>query len=258
MATDLPISTLVDFIIGDFEDTWDAVAARPGNLHRGNFLFGRQAMTLLEVVWPPLFNSDGTGHALKKFATELAVRDTRYFTKFPGSCWTPVNSPEFRLPSQGPNPESELIAALFDLIRNGQAHQYQQIRVQLADGKDFLFGLTGADDGLFLAQSLAAGRPTDHLLARKEPNGDIWVKVRTDVLFLDIREAARSANLLDGSLTLSFLTRPRSPNSPHYQFSSTDLESTLRAGGHFNTDVVKERGRSNRTVAAHGGDTLAE
>ena len=145
----------------------------------------------------------------------------------------PSNPPEFLLPSQGLNPGSELIASLFDLIRNGQAHQYQQIRVRLTDGKDFQFGLTGADHGLFLSRSLAADRPVDHLRASKEANGDFWVKVRTDVLFLDIREAVRSANLLDGVLTLNFLVRPRSPTSPHYQCSSTDLESSLRSGGHF-------------------------
>lgn len=232
MATDLPVATLFDFIIGDFEDTWDALAARPGNLHRGNFLFARQAMTLLEVACR-LCYSDGTGQTLKRFAAELARRDAKYFTKLPSSCWTPSNPVEFWLPSQSPNPESELIAALFDLIRNGQAHQYQQIRVRLADGKDFQFALTGAEHGLLLAQSVAAGRPTGHLQAHKETNGDLWVKVRTDVLFLDIREAVRSANLLNGNLTLSFLSRPRSPNSPHYQFSSTDLESNLRSGGHF-------------------------
>jgi hypothetical protein len=232
MAADLPVVTLFDFTIGDFEDTWDALAARPGNLHRGNFLFARQAMTLLEVACR-LCYSDGTGQTLKRLAAELGRRDARYFTKLPSSCWTPSSPPEFWLPSQSSNPESELIAALFDLIRNGQAHQYQQIRVRLADGKDFQFALTGAEHGLFLAQSLAVGRPTDHLQAHKERNGDLWVKVRTDILFLDIREAVRSANLLNGSLTLSFLSRPRSSSSPHYQFSSTNLESCLRTGGHF-------------------------
>lgn len=232
MASDLPIATLLDFIIGDFEDAWDALAVRPGKPHWGNFLFARQAMTLLEVACR-LCQSDGSGQALKKFAAELACRDTRYFTKLPGSCWIPSNPPEFWLPGQGSNPELELMAALFDLIRNGQAHQYQQIRVRLVDGKDFQFALTGAGHGLFLAQSLATGRPTDHLQAHKETNGDLWVKIRTDILFIDIREAVRSANLLNGNLTLSFLSRPRSQKSPHYQFSSTDLESSLRSGGHF-------------------------
>jgi len=94
MTTDLPVATLFDFIIGDFEDTWDALAARLGNLHRGNFLFARQAMTLLEVACR-LCYSDGTGQTLKRFAAELARRDARYFTKLPSSCWTPSSPPEF-------------------------------------------------------------------------------------------------------------------------------------------------------------------
>lgn len=232
MATDLPVATIVSFIIGDFEDTWEALAATSGNLHRGNFLFVRQAMTLLEVACR-LCHSDATGQALKDVSTELARRDTRYFTQLPGSCWTPGNTPEFYLPSQGLNPQSELIAALFDLVRNGQAHQYQQIRVRLTDAKDFQFSLTGAEFGLSLSQTFAKGRPSDHLKAWKDTNGDLWMTVRTDVLFLDIRDALRCARLLNRGLTLHYLSRPRATTSPHYQFSAADLESQLQSGGHF-------------------------
>src|SRR5579863_2074399 len=45
----------------------------------------------------------------------------------------------------GPDPSTELLATLFDLIRNGQAHQYRQIAVALPTGKGggtFRVGLT--------------------------------------------------------------------------------------------------------------------
>jgi len=230
VGTDLPIAKLVDFIIGDFQDAWDSLAATQGSLHRGNFLFARQAMTLLEVACR-LCYSDTTGQALKDLSRELAQRDKRYFTQLPGSCWTP--GPDFCLPSQSSNPQSELIAALFDLIRNGQAHQYQQIRVRLTDAKDFQFCLTGAHYGFPLSQTFAQGRPSDHLKAWKDDDNDLWMKVRTDVLFLDIREAVQGAGLLNRGLTLHYLSRPRSSESPHYQFSSVDLQSQLQNEGHF-------------------------
>jgi hypothetical protein len=56
---------------------------------------------------------------------------------------------------------------------------------------------------------------------------------RPDVLFLDIRDSLFAANLLGRGLTLTYLERPRSANSPHYRFSGADLEAPLRVGGHF-------------------------
>jgi len=230
MATDLPVASLVELIIGDFRDAWDALAARQGSLHRGNFLFARQAMTLLEVACR-LCHSDVKGEALQEFSRELAQRDKRYFTPLPGPCGT--YGPEFYLPSQSSGPPSELIFALFDLIRNGQAHQYQQIRARLADGKDFQFSLTGADYGFPLSQTFAQGRPSSHLSAWRDGEGDLWMKVRTDVLFLDICEAFYGAGLLDRGLTFKHLSRPSDGKRKHYQFSSADLESHLQNGGHF-------------------------
>jgi hypothetical protein len=205
-------------------------------------------MTLLEVACR-LCHSDTSGQALRDFSDELARRDSKYFTELPGSCWSPGNSPEFHLPSRGSNKGAELIAALFDLIRNGQAHQYQQILVGLSDGRSFEFGVTGAaPPSPPLDQTFANGRPPDHLVAFQLPNGDLRVKIRTDVLFIDFCEAIKAANLLGRGLMLTYLSRPRSAGSLHYQFSGQDLESRLRGGGHFGpavgTAAVNPGGRS--------------
>lgn len=83
MATNLDLHTSHDFIVGDFEAAPNAVAAIPGAAHRGNFMFGRQAMTLLE--WAArLCKSDGFGGALAAFASAFEKIDTRYFTPLPG------------------------------------------------------------------------------------------------------------------------------------------------------------------------------
>jgi hypothetical protein len=224
MASDLPISTIVDFIIGDFEATWTALAAdpRPGN--RGNFLFALQAVVLVEVA-SRLCASDASGAALGEFSAQLVAREPRYFTPLPGACFG--GSSEFTLPYFGPNPSCQLLAALFDLIRNGQAHQYQQIRVRLNDGVDFQVSLTGAEPGLFLNPPPSRA---GHLAQSRDQNHDLWLKVRTDALFVDIRDSVRAANLLGRGLTISNLIRPRVTGT--YQFSGAQLEQALAAGGH--------------------------
>lgn len=227
MGKDLPESTIVQFIEGDFEAAWNTLAQNQAVSSRGNFVFAMQCMILLEVACR-LCKSDGSGNALTDFSTQLATRDPRYFTCLPGSCYT--TSTEFQLPSTGTNPECELIGVLFDLIRNGQAHQYQQIRVQLTDGADFQISLTGAEYGLTLDQSLLRGRPADHLRKNRDSNRDLWLKVRTDILYLDIRDSIRSASLLGRGLTLSYLARPHRAGRG-YQFTSNQLEASFEVAG---------------------------
>ena len=239
MLPDLPPSEIVKFIIGDFEDAWDAVAGTPPKrqpdgsmgLARGNFMFARQAMTLLEVACRLCF-ADPSGAAMKDFTDQIERRDRRYFTTLPGTCWSTQGPVEFHLPSRSTPPYSDLLPALFDVIRNGQVHQYQQIRVQLSDSRDFAVSLTGAEHGLLLSHSLAGGRPAQHLRARNV-GGDLEMDIRPDTLFLDVRDSLRNANLLGRGLSLTYLQRPRNVKSPHYKFTGTDLEAGLRSGGHF-------------------------
>jgi hypothetical protein len=86
---------LYDFIVGDFTDAWNALAGVPGAAHRGNFMFGRQAMTLLE--WAArLCKSDGSGTALTAFSAAMEKIDSRYFMPLPGACMK--GGAEFVLP----------------------------------------------------------------------------------------------------------------------------------------------------------------
>ena len=224
MGTDLPPSKVIDFIIGDFEAAWNGLAADPVSGNRGNFLFALQAVVLVEVA-SRLCASDPTGAALRDLSAELEARDPRYFTALPGAC-TGGSSSEFALPSSGANPSAQLLAALFDLVRNGQAHQYQQIRVRLSDGIDFQVALTGAEHGLFLDKTQAR---TGHLVKSRDQNKDLWLKVRTDILFVDVRDSIRAANLLGRGLSIANLVRPRGNGT--YQFSSAQLEQALVTGG---------------------------
>jgi len=230
MGKNLPESTIAEFIANDFASAWDAIARLPGPVARGNFLFAKQAMVLLEVACR-LCASDSKGDALRDFGEALMSQEARYFTEFPGPCWEPRSpTAEFRLPSTTSSPSHELLAALFDTIRNGQAHQYQQIRVELADGKSFQVSLTGAEYGAYLRETFVGGRPAQHLRVTADQDGDIWISVLPQVLFLDVQVAMRQARLLDRGLTLQYFSRGSGGGT--YNFDSGALRSALRSGGH--------------------------
>jgi hypothetical protein len=181
----------------------------------GNFMFARQAMMLLE--WAArVCRADTTGApaagrqtpALLRLLSELARLDTRYFTQMPAVFPNRTSDKEFTLPSRASNPDLELLLLLFDLTRNGQAHQYQQINVDLADGKELQVTLTGVEKGLLLGSITT--RPTEHLSFDCFGTGSIALKVRTDVLYLDIK----CASSLPASRRAGCSSNPRSKGVP--------------------------------------------
>jgi hypothetical protein len=248
MVANLTKEEIFDFIIGDFKAAWGALEPidRRKVHRRGNFMFARQAMNLLEAA-ALLCSSDSgsktipcTG-ALQDLSQALYAIDKRYFTELPGPC---ADNTDFRLPFHGSKPNSELIWAMFDLIRHGLAHQYQQAIVQLADpgpGKTF-FGitLTGPIPKRTLERA-AKRRPYKHLGYKRESCG-LWLYIRTDRLFVDIERAVKESNILiNTKLTFPHMERPKSGSKKHdfktgvkgfYRFDSKALESCLALAGH--------------------------
>jgi len=85
MPQNLDAGTLYEFIVGDFECAWNCLAANPDVENRGNFMFARQAMTLLE--WAArLCASDLSGAALTSLSQALIQIEPLYFTELPGIC----------------------------------------------------------------------------------------------------------------------------------------------------------------------------
>jgi hypothetical protein len=203
-------------------------------------MFARQAMTLLEFA-ARLCMSDpdrvnGQPVATREFAQQLALIEPKYFTDLPGPC---ADFRDFTLPSYPltrTNPQSQLLWAIFDLIRNGQAHQYQQIVVDLTDKRHWAISLTGATYGRYLG----GHRPPDHLGYDRDENGDIWLIVCPDVMFLDARTAIAASGILSQDLSFQYLRRPKAGtrptrktlSGPFYQFTSSQLESSLVSAGH--------------------------
>jgi hypothetical protein len=80
MAQNMSEQELYDSIVNDFESAWDSLAANPEARGRGNFMFSRQAMMLLE--WGArLCASDSTGSAVKEWSEALRQLEARYFTE---------------------------------------------------------------------------------------------------------------------------------------------------------------------------------
>src|SRR5947207_15931669 len=71
---------MFDFITGDFQCTWDALAEKPERVagNRGNLMFALQAAVLLEWVCR-LCACDSTGQALLHFASEIQKIEPKYF-----------------------------------------------------------------------------------------------------------------------------------------------------------------------------------
>ncbi|MFC1861536.1 hypothetical protein ACFLYL_04630 [Chloroflexota bacterium] len=183
MGQNLSPQAIYEYIVNDFVDGWNSVVWNPSARYRGGFMFARQATILLEFA-ARLCSCDSSGTAVKDLSAALYSTEPKYFTPLPGIC---PDSKEFDLPykkSRG----NELLYAIFDLIRNGQAHQYQQILVNLTDGLDWGITLYGADLGKHLQIVSASPRPNEHLGYQRDQNRDIWLVVRPDVLFLDLKK----------------------------------------------------------------------
>jgi hypothetical protein len=220
----LDAKTLLDFVIGDFATSWDAVASTPDDRapSRCNFMFGKQTMVLLELACRAC-STDKTNAALTEFGAALNATDPRYFWRLPGTFKT-VKGVE--LPTVAGVPANEhVLGGIFDLIRNGQAHQYQQIPALLADGVSFGVTLTGAVYGLTLVESGKPGRQGDHLFEEFDSSGNLWLKVRPDVLFRDLRGAVETARLTARGLTLDYFKR----DSVFKTASSKDVKACLEA-----------------------------
>jgi hypothetical protein len=226
MATNHSAETLYQFITRDTESAWDSMAQQEELSGGGNFMFARQAMTLLEWACR-VCRADTTGAALRTLAQELAGIEPRYFTELTADVPGPKGD-KFELPSRGPNPRRELLRLLFDLIRNGQAHQYQQINVDLADGRELQIGLSGVTPGLQVGTR--PGRPPEHLGVARDAAGNVAILVVTDLLYLDIKTAVECAGLLTSGLQLNYLKRKT------YPFNAGDLAGALQAAGHPQVD----------------------
>ena len=213
----------------DFRAAWDALAKSPDIHARGNFMFGREAVGLLELA-SRVCSADSTGEALKDLSAELERIDPRYFTPLPAPA---EGTGGFKLPSSPSkgSRENQLISIIFDLVRHGQAHQRQQIMVETTDAKTFGISLTGAGYGRTLADRTSAGRPTEHLSVLVDEEDNVYLVVCPEILFLDLQDAINASGIFQRGLDFDYLERPR-PGKSSYAYTAADVHQALLAGGH--------------------------
>lgn len=201
MVQNLSPSEIHSFIRSDFLGAWNSIAINPDpSIGRGNFIFGRQAMNLLEFV-ALLCKSDPIQKALLDFSNELNKIEPKYFTQLPSVC---ASNKDFILPHLGNACGDILLWTLFDQIRHGLAHQYQQIVVKLNDRKNFYINLTeGAAFGRVLISSGKRSRQINHLCYSDDVDMDLELLVYPDTLFLDFEEAMINLAFSTGVLLFS-------------------------------------------------------
>jgi hypothetical protein len=220
--------TIRHFLDRDFRDAWDALANIPEARGRGNFMFGREAIALLELA-SRVCHEDPARQAINDLSAAIEQIEPRYFTPLPAPAHWPRDFDLPSSPARGPR-EQQLLCVIYDLVRNGQAHQRQQIMVETTDAKTFGISLTGAVYGRTLGDRLTHGRPPEHLALLQSDVGDLFVVLCPEVLFLDLLSAITASGVFQRGFAFTHLGRGK-PGKPHYAYTAAAVEQALHAGG---------------------------
>jgi hypothetical protein len=209
---------IYNFITGDFEQFWNALSSISGSISRGNFAFALLDMILVEFI-SRFCKQDSTGVLLRNFSNCLYSIDKRYFGIVSG--WNGLKSSnEFTIPFKSQEGK-EILCLMFDSIRNGEAHQYQQIIAELQDSI-LLIRISGADYGLNLAGNISRSGHLDGQLSQNSEKKILLIQFRPEVMFLDLKRAVECSQLLN-----------ESTNYPHFsrKYQDITLESVQGAIG---------------------------
>lgn len=213
--------TIYGFITGDFKSLWDSLALNKNPSNGGNFTFAMLDMILLEFI-SRYCQVDGSGQTLRDFSDSFNSIDNRYFRKIEnfGGIVTSLKLPYLNYPNR------ELIHVLFDLIRNGEAHQYQQIVADLQDTKLIIttggrVRVIGRTEGMMLYE---IGSRTGHLDVNFGVDGS-WISItfRPEVFFTDITKAVDESGVLNRALRFDYFNRHNS------NYSSTSYHNVYES-----------------------------
>lgn len=189
----------------------------------GNFLFARQTMLLVELASRVACKNRPT---FARFACELQALDPVLFKRIP---YEPKGTRDKvpRIARPG-DPSGELIALLFDLIRNGQAHYGAMLYARLTDNQHFGVGVTGVCQGRTLDTLRPdGGRPIGHMSVNQQSDGDLILWLCPGTLYLDVRDASERAGVWSLDFDLDDWIRD-------WPLSTAELEAALldESGAH--------------------------
>jgi hypothetical protein len=130
------------------------------------------------------------------------------------------------------------VSVLYDLIRNGHAHRYEQQSVRMSDKRWFSIALSGVDQEHRLGGDWAPGSGNaDHLTFQETDDDDIWLWVLPDYLFLDFECAAQRARVFDRGL----MAEPLHREGRSYNFSSGRLARGIEDSQHLFVRPARSR-----------------
>jgi len=202
-----PSRVLFDNLCVDFEAAWDAMATTEfAERTNGGFLFARQAMLLLELASTVAGQDPAT---FRGFSRELQKREPLLFKPIP---YRPGPGTRGRIPrvAAGGDPTSELIALLFDLVRNGHAHFGHQLYAPLKGGRGFGVVLLGVGKGRTIERVRpSGGRIFEHLACSKQTDGNLVMRLCPGTFYLDVRDASESAGVWELDADASHYTAAR-------------------------------------------------
>jgi hypothetical protein len=212
-----PSRQLFNFLCADFEKAWDAMAmSEIAPDVGGNLLFVRQAMLLVELASQVASEDPAT---FERFSSELQALEPVLFKRIPHKPKR-THRKVPRIASPG-DPSGELIALLFDLVRNGQAHYGIQLHARLTDGHLFGVSVSGVRKGRTLdTLRPGGGRAIGHLAVNHQRDGDYVLWLCPGTLYLDVRDASERAGVWSLDADLSAWTR-------NWPLSTGDLEAAL-------------------------------
>ena len=206
----LPPEKIYYLLKQDFESMWNCLAQKENKeIARGNFNFALLDMILLEFI-SRYCNMDETGKTLEEFSYVLYDINKKYFIKLPLSEKIKLN---FNLPYHS-KPErivnrkyanDELLWVLFDLIRNGKAHNYQEIIGKFEDGHYLLISISGPEYGLTLDKIKTKSRHLEHGIIYD--NNDIVIYFRPEIMFQDLIEAVEKSEIFKKNLNYPYFER---------------------------------------------------
>lgn len=199
----MTLKDIYDNITGDFESLWNTLSSDKASKYRGNFTFALLDMILLEVI-SRVCKLDKSGNLLREFADCLYCSDKRYFGVINGWSGLKQNS-DYTIPYKSQEGK-EVLSFLFDLIRNGQAHQYQQIVVKLKDCS-IVVTIYGAIFGVNLKTVNNRSKHLDVKFANNGENNLVLIDFRPEIFYLDLTKAVTCSKIFDKIKQFNYLSR---------------------------------------------------
>jgi hypothetical protein len=189
VVKNLAPSEIFKFITGDFEDSWNALASTAVARSRGNFSFGFQSMVLLEFGSRLCSSADD----YESLFGALETIEPRYFVELPEAVKKTKPPLTSSVIPPGLELSRQLIWWLYDIVRNGEAHQYQRFIVNLRARKKFAVQLCGPHFG----RDVQSNDP-NHLTHILNGNRDVLLHICPDVFFSHVKAAIEQSGLLRG------------------------------------------------------------